>query len=212
MARGAERARQPIDRVATADNANLSRLETILTRARWFEPIGRRVSPGETTKGALEVPVADARRLLLDVVRLVADVPKTGRSTIVWQQGPSELAIDLARTALRCDPGLVTVVVAVTCDQVAEPVPLEVPFAVGTRDAPAGLVMSTFTRLEGPRIITDLWSETVTAFAWECVLELARRVTARLGTDTARQALVPGGIGADKGILLIQPMARFRKG
>jgi hypothetical protein len=195
-----------------ADNADLLRLDTILTRAHWFEPIDHRVPPGETTKNALEVPVRDARRLLLDVIRLVADVPKEGRATIVWQQGASELAVDLAKTTLRCDPGLVTVVVTVTCDQVKEPVPLEAPFAVGTRDAPAGLVMSTFTRLDGPRIVTDLWSEAITAFAWECLLELARRITARLGTDTAHRALVPGGIAADKGVLLIQPMARFGKG
>jgi hypothetical protein len=200
------------DGVVVADNADLLRLDTILTRAHWFEPIDRRVPPGETTKNALEVPVRDARRLVLDVVRLVADVPKQGRATIVWQQGASELAVDLAKTTLRCDPGLVTVVVTVTCDQVTEPVPLEAPFAVGTRDAPAGLVMSTFTRLDGPRIVTDLWSEAITAFAWECLLELARRITARLGTDTAHRALVPGGIAADKGVLLIQPMARFGKG
>jgi hypothetical protein len=210
MARRTASARVAINQFA--DNANLPRLDTILTRAGWFEPIDRRISPGETTKDALAVPVADARRLLLDVVRLVADVPKGGRATIVWQEGASELALDLARTSLRCDPGLVTVVVTVRCDQVTEPTTLEVPFAVGTRDAPAGLVMSTFSRLAGPRIVTDLWSEAVTAFAWECVLELARRVTARLGTDTAKQALVPGGIGADKGLLLIQPMARFGKG
>jgi len=204
--------RLAIDGVVVADNADLPLLETILTRAAWFEPIDRRVPPGETTKDVLEVPVADARRLLVDVVRLVADVPKQGRATIVWQQGASELAVDLARTTLRCDPGLVTVVVTVTCDQIAEPTKLEVPLAVGTRDAPAGLVMSTFTRLVGPRIVTDLWSEAITAFAWECLLELARRISARLGTDTAHRALVPGGIGADKGILLIQPMARFGKG
>lgn len=212
MARRTASARVAIDGVVVADNAHLLRLDTILNRAHWFEPIDRRVPPGETTKNALQVPVADARRLLLDVVRLVADVPKEGRPTIVWQQGASELALDLAKTTLRCDLGLITVVVTVTCDQVKEPTQLEVPFAVGTRDAPAGLVMSTFTRLAGPRIVTDLWSEAVTAYAWECVLELARRVTARLGTDTANRALVPGGIGAVKGVLLIQPMARFGKG
>lgn len=212
MARRADGVREPVDRTATVDNAELPRLDTLLTRAKWFRPIDRRVLPGQTTKGGLEVPVADARRLLVDVVRLVADVPRQGRATIVWQQGASELAVDLARTTLRCDPGIVTVVVTVSCDQVEERVALEVPFAVGTRDAPAGLVMSTFSSLDGPLVITDLWSEAITAFAWECLLELARRITARLGSDTAHRALVPGGIGADRGVLLIQPMARFGKG
>lgn len=212
MARRAADARLAIDRAGVADNAHLPRVDTILTRAAWFQPINRRLPPGETTKEVLEVPVADARRLLLDVARLVADVPRQGRATIVWHQGASELEVDLARTTLRCDRGLVTVVVTVTCDQVTEPARLEVPFAVGTRDAPAGLVMSTFTRLAGPRVVTDVWSEPVTAYAWECLIELARRVTARLGTDTANRALVPGGIGADTGVLLIQPMARFGKG
>jgi hypothetical protein len=200
-----------LDPALLVDNAQLPRLDSILVRAEWFTPIERRVPPGQTTKQTLEIPVADARRILADVVRLVADVPQAGRPVIVWQQGASELAIDLARTTLRCDPGLITVTVTLTCDQVKEPTALDVPFAVGTRDAPAGLVMSTFRQLAGPRVITDLWSESVTAFAWECVLELARRITARLGTDTARRSLVPGGIAADKGVLLIQPMARFGK-
>lgn len=212
MARRTPRPRAATELRRTADNAELVRFAAVLDRAAWFTPVDRRIPPGRTTDGALAVPVADARRLLLDVVRLVADLPREGRSVVVWQQGASELALDLSRTSLRCDPGLVTVLVTVTCDQLKEPTQLEVPFAVGTRDAPAGLVMSTFNRLTGPGVVTDLWSEAVTAFAWECVLELARRVTARLGSDTANRSLVPGGIGADKGVLLIQPMARFAKG
>lgn len=190
------------------DNADLPRLRTVLDKAKWFTPLERRVPPGRTTKDLLRVPARDAQRLLLDIVRLVADLPRDTTPVVVWQQGASELEVDTAATTIACEEGLVTIGVRVSCDQLDESVEVAVPFAVGTVEAPTGLVMSTFTRPAGPRVVTDLWSDAVTAFAWESLMELARRICAQLGRDTRSRALMPGGIAAGKGVLLIQPMAR----
>ncbi|GAA4116381.1 hypothetical protein GCM10022415_13390 [Knoellia locipacati] len=191
-----------------ADNADLPRLVTVLDRATWFTPLTKRVPPGQTSKDQVRIPVRDAQRLLVDVVRLVADLPKDTTPVLVWQQGAAELEVDTSATTLDCDHGLVTVGVRVDCDQLREPTAVSVPFAVGTVEAPTGLVMSTFTRLSGPPVVTDAWSDAITAFAWESLVELTRRVCAQLGRDTRARALIPGGIAAEKGVLLVQPMSR----
>lgn len=193
---------------ALADNADLPRLLTVLDKADWFRPITKRVPLGATSKDLVRIPVRDAQRMVREVVRLVADLPKDTTPVLVWQQGAAELEVDTAATTIGCDHGLVTVGVRVSCDQLPEPAHLEVPLAVGTLDAPAGLVMSTFTRLTGPAVVTDAWSDAVTAFAWESLVELTRRVCAQLGRDTRSRALIPGGIAAEKGVLLVQPMSR----
>jgi hypothetical protein len=102
----------------------------------------------------------------------------------------------------------VTIGLTVDCDQLAEPVTATVPIAVGRVDSPAGLVMSTFQRVQAPDLVADLWSEAITAFAWEALLELARRLCADMGHDAAGRALIPGGIAAAPDVLIIQPMAR----
>lgn len=190
------------------DNADLSRLRTTLDKAKWFTPLERRVPVGKPTKDLLRIPTRDAQKLLADVVRLVADLPRGTTPVVVWQQGASELEVDTAATAIACAEGLVTMSLTVSCDQLEKPAAVSVPFAVGTIDAPTGLVMSTFTRPEGPRIVIDLWSDAITAFAWESLIELARRTCAQLGRDTRSRALIPGGVAAAEGALLIQPMSR----
>ena len=51
-------------------------------------------------------------------------------------------------------------------------------------------------------------ADAITAFAWESLVELARRTCAQFGRDTQSRALIPGGIAAAEGVLLIQPMSR----
>ena len=85
---------------------------------------------------------------------------------------------------------------------------IEVPFAVGTHDRPAGLTMSTQRRLLGPDVIVDRWSDAIVAFAWEALLETARRLAERAGKDTQGRPLIPVAIASGSGTLHIQPMAR----
>lgn len=197
-----------LDVTTFADNAELPRLLAALDKATWFTPLTKGVPIGRTTKEPLRIPARDAQRLLRDVVRLVADLPRDTTPVLVWQQGANELEVATAATTITCDEGLVTIGVTVGCDQLDAAVQVAVPFAVGTADSPTGLVMSTFTRLDGPAVVTDVWSDAITAFAWESLVELARRICAQLGHDTRSRALIPGGIAAGKGVLLIQPMSR----
>lgn len=176
----------------------------------WFQPLDARarLSTGAAVE-VLRVPVAVANRMLRTTIRLVADLPPRATGTLVWVQGDSELLVDAQGVQLACAPGLVTVGVPVTCDELQQrPATIPVPIAVGTAERTAGLVMATFDRLAGPELVTALWSEAIAAFAWEALVHLAQQLSAAVGKDAAGRPLVPASIGAEQGVLLVQPMAR----
>lgn len=175
----------------------------------WFKPVRRvTLTPGALAPKATRVPQGDAQRVLRSVVRLVADLPAGSTPEVVWQQGASQLLVHTDTIGLACKVGLVTMAVRVDCDQVDGPVTVEVPLAVGTEDAPAGLVMTALSRLDGPEVVTAVWSDALTAFCWEALVELARQLCAALGRDSRNRPLVPGSIGSASRTLLLQPVAR----
>ncbi|GLC24865.1 hypothetical protein [Roseisolibacter agri] len=176
----------------------------------WLAPLDARarLATGAAAE-MVRVPVAIANRLLRTTIRLVADLPPRASGATVWVQGDSELLVDALAVQLTCAPALVTVGVPVTCDQLQNrPAVIPVPIAVGTAERPAGLVMATFDRLAGPEVVTARWSEAIAAFAWEALVHLAQQLSAAVGKDAAGRPLVPAAIGAEQGVLLVQPMAR----
>jgi hypothetical protein len=122
--------------------------------------------------------------------------------------GDSELLVRTAGIGLACLPGLVTISVPVGCDQLPAIATVEVPFAVGTEKSPTGLVMSTLGRPSGPDLVVDGWSGPLVAFAWEALVHLAQSLCGAVGSDAAGRPLIPAYIGADRNLLLLQPMAR----
>lgn len=182
-----------------------------LSKPGWFVPVKPKVrlDPGAVPeKNFLTIPQVDAQALLRDTVRLVADLPVGSSLRVVWSQAGSELLLDLGRTTIECRVGLVRITLSIGCDQLDGLVPVVVPIGVGTADAPNGLVMSSFSALDGPPAIVGQWSEALTAFAWESLLELARRLCGAQGHDASGRPLVPGAVGSGSGVLLVQPMAR----
>lgn len=180
-----------------------------LSQYDWFIKLDKDVllDIGERTPKNIEVPIKDAQSILLSVVRLVLDLPKNSTPRVVWSLGDSELLVHSDKTKITCSSGVVTISTLFECDQ-CNPVQIPVPLGVGTRTSPSGLVMSTFSDLEGPREIVDIWSDSINAFAWETLLEVARVIAAQVGKDTRGKTLVPGSIGAAPDKLLIQPIAR----
>jgi hypothetical protein len=201
-------ARAPMSRAV--DNAQLTRFSELVTRADWFVRPARpgKLQPGDVTPRSINVPQRDAQAALREVVRLVADLPLGTTPIVVWEREGSELLIDTASIGIACADAVVTISAAVSCDQVPGRTKIGVPFGVGTPNAPAGLVMSTLEALDGPSIITTRWSEALTAFAWESLIELASRLCEQLGRDSGGRPLVPGSIASSRGSLVIQPMSR----
>lgn len=178
-------------------------------RFEWLNRLdaGVVLGAGERAPKDIEVPIKDAQKIVHSVVRLVLDLPRNTTPQVVWSLGDSELLVHSDRTRIACSSGVVTITALVECDQ-CEPVKIPVPLGVGTKKAPSGLVMSTFTDLEGPREIVDVWSDAIKAFAWETLIEVVRVIAAQVGKDSRGRVLVPGSVGAAPGKLLIQPVAR----
>lgn len=185
-------------------------LRAVLTDASVLKAIrgADRLEPGAVPKRSVTVKAAEATRLLRNVIRFVADVPPGSSPVVVWEQEGSELWVDISTVALTCIPGVIRVTVKVGCDQLPAPAVITVPFGVGTPEAPTGLVMSSLSRLDGPEIVTGRWTAALTAFAWEAILELGRRMCAELGKDASGRQLIPGSISAGSQTLVVQPMAR----
>lgn len=178
-------------------------------RFEWLSRLDDKITltAGQQTPKDIEVPVRDAQAILIQVVRLVLDLPRNSNPQVVWSQGDSELLVHSDKTTITCATGVVTINVLVECDQ-CNAVKIPVPFGVGTNKSPSGLVMTTFSDLQGPPAIVNIWSDAINAFAWESLIEVARSVSARVGKDSRGRPLVPGSIAARAGKLLIQPIAR----
>jgi hypothetical protein len=155
----------------------------------------------------LRVPTADAQRVLRAVSRLVADLPRDSSQDVVWTLGASELLVHAGRVTISLANGLVTIGVPVECDQVGAAT-ISVPLSVGTTKQVRGLFASTFDKPLGPALVTELWADALTAFAWECVITVAQQLAEASGKDRQGRVLVPAAIAAEKGALLVKAMAR----
>jgi hypothetical protein len=133
----------------------------------------------------------------------------TKRTEVVWVDGDSELAVSLVELRVELADGLVRVLIPVRCDQTGSQI-VEVDFAVGSPNAPAGLFASTFRDPIGPELIVTNWGEALVAFAWECMLGLVTGIAGATGKDARGNVLVPVEASASKGALQIVPMARHR--
>lgn len=181
-----------------------------LKNTDWFQPLrpDAKLPPGTLAPDTLRVPVDHAQAVLRAIIHLVADVPADAPPTVVWVAGHDELLVYLDRTRIACASGIVTISLFVTCDEIREDQRIDVAFGVGTSKRPAGLVMSTFDRVQGPSVITDTWSGSITAFAWEALVTMAQQLAAAAGKDAAGRPLVPATIGAEPRMLLVGSMAR----
>lgn len=180
-------------------------------RFEWFDRLDRRVKlkTGQRSPNELKLPAKDARRILHKVVRLVLDLPRNSTPTVVWTRGDSELLVHSDRTRIAFTSGVVTITVTVECDQ-HQIVRIPVPLGVADPKSPAGLMMSSFSDLEGPAEVVETWFEPIVAFAWELLLEIASVVCEQVGKDSRGLPLVPGNLAAGRGYLLIQPIARHQ--
>ena len=186
-------------------------LDVELRDPRWFRQVKLPVASGSRTDRVLTIPQADVQALARSVVRRVADLPVGSTPRVVWTNDRSELLVHISTVAIRCTTGLVSVSMRVECDETGA-VPITIPIAVGTKERPAGLIMQAFSHVDGPPIISRQWSEALTAFAWELIVETARSICAEVGKDEQGRPLIPGAIGAEPKVLLVQPMARHRMG
>lgn len=150
-----------------------------------------------------------ARESVLEAAgaRIPSD-PQQLPSSVLWQEGPAALMVDLALIDVRVGTGLITVSIPVRCDQLpGERGVVDVDFVVGTPDRPTGLLAAA-TEPRGPRVVIRRWGEALTALAWQSVLSSVGGVAAASGRDRDGALLIPAALTATPGALNILVQAR----
>ena len=134
--------------------------------------------------------------------------PQQLPSSVLWQEGPAALLVDLAHIDVRVGSGLITVSIPVRCDQLPdERGVVDVDFVVGTPDRPTGLLAAA-TDPRGPRVVIRRWGEALTALAWQSVLSSIGGVAAANGIDRDGASLIPVALTATAGALNLLVQAR----
>lgn len=149
-------------------------------------------APAETGRPGPEVRLDETS--VQTLVRAAAETSAGGR-TLLWDDGERQLRVHVAEMTTGLEDGLIVVGIPVECDQ-ADRALIEVSFAVGSEKRPAGLLAATGTRPTGPPEIVDVWSEALTAVAWQALTQMAAGLAAESGGDGDGAGLVPLGLTA----------------
>jgi hypothetical protein len=176
-----------------------------------------REAPPRAASGQLGEPVRvdpkSAAELLRVAARRASGFVRPGSGEqhpqVLWVDGDNALAVLIARVDVRFAEGAITVRIPVRCDQTGDAL-VEVLFATGSADRPAGLYAAAQRRPRGPEIVVATWGDSLVAFAWEAVLGMVAGLAAASGKDTRGNVLVPAEMVASANGLVLQPMARHR--
>jgi len=131
------------------------------------------------------------------------------RNEVVWVEDENELAVLFAEVNMKLSTGLIRIGIPVRCDQTG-PATVEVLFAVGSPEQPAGLYAAASRRPNGPEQIIVAWGDALVAYAWQCILGLVTGIAAATGKDQRGNLLVPVEIAVTGRGIEIVPMARHR--
>jgi hypothetical protein len=178
---------------------------------------GQDAPPPRAVSGQLGEPVRvdpkSAAQLLRVAARRASGFVRPGSGEqhpqVLWVDGDNALAVMIARVDVRFGEGTITVRIPVRCDQTGAAL-VEVLFATGSADRPAGLYAAAQRRPRGPEIVVATWGDSLVAFAWEAVLGMVAGLAAAAGKDTRGNVLVPAEMVASANGLVLQPMARHR--
>ena len=157
--------------------------------------------PPGATGAEVPIPAASFQQLI------TAAATENNKGAVVWVNGGCELRVITGKVQARLDDGLILISVPVSCDQATSST-IQVPFAVGGKDSPAGMICATEDRPRGPAAIVDVWGDALIAFAWRILLRVTTRAAAQSGVDQDGAGLIPVSITAAKDSLALLPIAR----
>ena len=151
-----------------------------------------------------EVPVD------LGSVRQLAAVAAVdnGQGMVVWASGDNELVVLAAKVDVQLSSGLFVVRIPVECEQIPAAVMIEVAFATGDDNRPAGMVLATESRPRGPAAVVDVWADALVAYALQVVVRVTNGVAGATGVDTDGAPLVSAGLVATPDGIRVQTLAR----
>lgn len=178
-------------------------------RAQRLADVPHAMAAGELTESVFINVDAAHELITVAAKRSVGLYHATKRAEVVWTSGDSELAVSLDNVRIKTDRGLIHVTIPVRCDQTGGD-EIEVLFAVGADDQPAGMYASTTRRPRGNPVIVQVWGDALVAHAWQCVLGMIAGVAGAVGKDARGNVLVPAELIANADGLRVVPMARHR--
>jgi hypothetical protein len=149
--------------------------------------------------------VALAARQALSARPADDDLPRA----VVWRAGTDALLVLLDTISVRTGEGVVTVAVAVACDELSSDrrTRVEIDFVVGTNERPTGLLAAA-TPPRGPELIVERWGDALVALAWQALLDSAAGLAAEAGSDLDGAGLLPTSWTASRDGIAIVPQAR----
>lgn len=164
------------------------------------------VPPPKPKPGGLSDPVVVKTGELQQLVRAALQ-GEAGEGPVLLVDGESELLVDPDRARVLTGEGVVVVVLRVECDQTGA-VEVTVPFAAGTQDATAGMILATEQAPRGHPAVTGRWGQALVAVAWEALLSVTAGLTRHVGTDLDAAPLIPGALLAARDGITVLPQAR----
>lgn len=194
--------RRDLPATNTLDFVTTTVMETIRDRLPKALPL-RPVPTG--SKGA-DLPITSSA--LTRLLRLAATARSDGRDSVIWDDGVNQLIVHASRIKALITDGLVRIDIPVAADGLKTT--MRVPFAVGSEDQLAGLVVATVSRPTGNAIVARVWGDTLIALAYGTLMDAVESVTGASGRDVKNDRLVPRALVARRGLLTIESQARFR--
>ena len=138
----------------------------------------------------------------------VASDPDRLPRTVLWQEGPDALVVDVAGVAVEIGDGVVTVSIPVHCDQLeGGREDVDVDLVLGTPERPTGLLAAA-SEPRGARVVVRRWGDALTALAWQAALDAVGGVAAAAGADRDGAPLVPAALTAARDGLQLVAQAR----
>jgi hypothetical protein len=162
--------------------------------------------------GALASPISVSARQLqtlvvaaLGALYVAPDV--AGPPVVVWFDHDGDVAVDIDKTEVALEQGVVLIAVALETVQTGAG-QLVVPLVVGTTANAAGLMVMTESRPRGPVALVDRWGDCAVAVAWRGLIDAAHALALQAGVDTSGARLLPGALSTDGKTLTVVPQAR----
>lgn len=136
------------------------------------------------------------------------DDPERLPTSVLWQDGPAALLVEVGGLAVNLGDGLLSVAIPVRCDQLPRGRELvTVDFVLGTPGRPAGMLVAA-AEPRGSRLVVGRWGEALTALAWQALLDAVGGVAGAAGVDEDGAVLVPTAMTASPNGLAVVSQAR----
>jgi hypothetical protein len=160
-----------------------------------------------TEAGSL-IGVAARQAVLAAAGARIPSDPAMLPATVLWQDGPAALLVEVGAIAVQLDEGLVSIGIPVRCDQLPRGRELvTVEFVVGTPARPAGMLAAA-SEPRGSRVVVERWGEALLGLAWQALLDAVGGVAGAAGVDEDGAVLVPTALTASANGLALTAQAR----